>query len=229
MATRGLKKPRGRTVTSCLMKGSSACWQAGGTDKPCRCAKAPQLQVNILSVKAERFCAFLGVPIIQRRQLLGATGWYSNELRQYDESEESFLVMLATQMAAYPSVAVDCLVRQYRQTRIPRITGSTWCGDCQRPAGCHVTFNGTGVSGISTPIPARNANDDRRPASGKPVSAATQTLCRRRTKKTAAIFDLYSTCFRTPGCVANCLPRLIKARWQSGEKRSLKNLRVRPR
>ena len=24
------------------------------------------------------------------------------------------------------------------------------------------------------------------------------------------------TCFRTPGCVANCLPRLIKARWQSG-------------
>ncbi|MGU0161217.1 GAF domain-containing protein [Escherichia coli] len=42
------------------------------------------------SVKEERFRAFLGVPIIQRRQLLGVLVVQQRELRQYDESEESF-------------------------------------------------------------------------------------------------------------------------------------------
>ncbi|STF41182.1 phosphoenolpyruvate-protein phosphotransferase (PTS system, enzyme I) [Escherichia coli] len=42
MATRGLKKPRGRTVTLAFDEGIvGLVWQAGGTDKPCRCAKAP--------------------------------------------------------------------------------------------------------------------------------------------------------------------------------------------
>ena len=40
------------------------------------------------------------MPIIQRRQLLGVLVVQQRELRQYDESEESFLVTLATQMAA---------------------------------------------------------------------------------------------------------------------------------
>ncbi len=44
----------------------------------------------IPSVKEERFRAFLGVPIIQRRQLLGVLVVQQRELRQYDESEESF-------------------------------------------------------------------------------------------------------------------------------------------
>ncbi|SQA99676.1 fused phosphoenolpyruvate-protein phosphotransferase PtsP/GAF domain [Cedecea neteri] len=51
------------------------------------------------AVKEERFRAFLGVPIIQRRQLLGVLVVQQREHRQYDESEESFLVTLATQMA----------------------------------------------------------------------------------------------------------------------------------
>ncbi|MGU0044163.1 hypothetical protein ACVXHA_24910 [Escherichia coli] len=29
------------------------------------------------------------------------------------------------------------------------------------------------------------------------------------------MFNLYSHLLSDPGCVANCLPRLIKARWQS--------------
>ncbi|VFT75396.1 phosphocarrier protein kinase/phosphorylase [Klebsiella aerogenes] len=54
----------------------------------------------IPAVKEDRFRAFLGVPIIQRRQLLGVLVVQQRELRQFDESEESFLVTLATQMAA---------------------------------------------------------------------------------------------------------------------------------
>ncbi|XPE23201.1 GAF domain-containing protein [Shigella sonnei] len=112
------KKPRGRTVRSRLMKGLSA-WLAGWrTDKPCRCAKAPQLQIHPLR-KRRTFPRVLGVPIIQRRQLLGVLVVQQRELRQYDESEESFLVTLATQMAAILSQSqLTALFGQYRQTRI---------------------------------------------------------------------------------------------------------------
>ena len=47
MATRGLKKPRGRTVTLAFDEGIvGLVGQAGRTHKPCRCAKAPQLQIH---------------------------------------------------------------------------------------------------------------------------------------------------------------------------------------
>lgn len=115
----GAEKPRGRTVTLAFDEGIvGPGWQAGGTDKPCRCAKAPQLQIHPLR-KEERFRAFLGVPIIQRRQLLGVLVVQQRELRQYDESEESFTVTLATQMAAILSQSqLTALFGQYRQTRI---------------------------------------------------------------------------------------------------------------
>ncbi len=99
------------------MKGSSA-WLAGWRNrKPCRCAKAPQLQIHPLR-KRKRFRAFLGVPIIQRRQLLGVW-WYSNE-----SCASMTKVKNPSWCACHPdgsdsfSVAVDCLVWEYRQTRI---------------------------------------------------------------------------------------------------------------
>ena len=65
----------------------------------------------IPSVKEERYRSFLGVPIISRRQLLGVLVVQQREHRQFDESEESFLVTLATQMAALLSVAAWPAVR----------------------------------------------------------------------------------------------------------------------
>jgi phosphotransferase system enzyme I (PtsP) len=71
------------------------------------------------SVKEERFRSFLGVPIISRRQLLGVLVVQQREHRQFDESEESFLVTLATQMATILSQSqLNALFGQYRQTRI---------------------------------------------------------------------------------------------------------------
>lgn len=99
MATRGLK-PRGRTVTLAFDEGIVGL--VGRLAEPINLADAqkhPSFKY-IPSVKEERFRAFLGVPIIQRRQLLGVLVVQQRELRQYDESEESFLVTLATQMAA---------------------------------------------------------------------------------------------------------------------------------
>lgn len=89
MATRGLKKPRGRTVALAFDEGIVGL--VGRLAEPINLADAqkhPSFKY-IPSVKEERFRAFLGVPIIQRRQLLGVLVVQQRELRQYDESEES--------------------------------------------------------------------------------------------------------------------------------------------
>lgn len=119
MATRGLKKPRGRTVSLAFDEGIVGL--VGRLAEPINLADAqkhPSFKY-IPSVKEERFRAFLGVPIIQRRQLLGVLVVQQRELRQFDESEESFLVTLATQMAAILSQSqLATLFGRYRQTRI---------------------------------------------------------------------------------------------------------------
>lgn len=76
-------------------------------------------------MKEERYRSFLGVPIISRRQLLGVLVVQQREHRQFDESEESFLVTLATQMAALLSQSqMAQLFGQFRQTRVRAIAAA---------------------------------------------------------------------------------------------------------
>lgn len=56
--------------------------------------------LHVPEVKEEIYSAFLGVPVIYHRQILGVIIVQQKELRRYDESEEAFLVTLATQLAA---------------------------------------------------------------------------------------------------------------------------------
>jgi len=125
MATRGLKKPRGRSVTLAFDEGIVGL--VGRLAEPINLADAqkhPSFKY-IPAVKEEHFRAFLGVPVIQRRQLLGVLVVQQRELRQYDESEESFLVTLATQVAAILSQSqLTALFRQYRHTRIRALPAS---------------------------------------------------------------------------------------------------------
>lgn len=55
---------------------------------------------HVAEVQEEAFHAFLGTPIIYQRQVLGVLIVQQHEPRRYDESEEAFLVTLATQLAA---------------------------------------------------------------------------------------------------------------------------------
>ncbi|MBK0003495.1 phosphoenolpyruvate--protein phosphotransferase [Erwinia sp. S38] len=125
MATRGLKKPRGRTVALAFDEGIVGL--VGRLAEPINLADAqkhPSFKF-IPSVKEERFRSFLGVPIISRRQLQGVLVVQQREHRQFDESEESFLVTLATQMAAILSQSqLNVLFGQYRQTRIKALAAS---------------------------------------------------------------------------------------------------------
>ncbi|EKD73988.1 MAG: hypothetical protein ACD_45C00118G0009 [uncultured bacterium] len=56
--------------------------------------------LRVPEVEEEQYKAFLGAPIIYHRQVLGVLIVQQRESRRYDESEEAFLVTLATQLAA---------------------------------------------------------------------------------------------------------------------------------
>lgn len=193
MATRGLKKPRGR-VTLAFDEGIVGL--VGRLAEPINLADAqkhPSFKY-IPAVKEERFRAFLGVPIIQRRQLLGVLVVQQHELRQYSESEESFLVTLATQIAAilYQS-QITALFGQYRQARIRALPASPgvavapgWM-DVTQPLMEQVSAASTLDTGLererlTTALEAAIAEFRRY---SKRFAAGAQ-------KETAAIFDLYS-------------------------------------
>ncbi|MCN7398060.1 phosphoenolpyruvate--protein phosphotransferase [Escherichia coli] len=194
MATRGLKKPRGRTVTLAFDEGIVGL--VGRLAEPINLADAqkhPSFKY-VPSVKEERFRAFLGVPIIQRRQLLGVLVVQQRELRQYDESEESFLVTLATQMAAILSQSqLTALFGQYRQTRIralpaaPGVAIAEGWQDATLPLMEQVYQASTLDPALErerlTGALEEAANEFRRYS--KRFAAGAQ-------KETAAIFDLYS-------------------------------------
>lgn len=56
--------------------------------------------LHVAEAKEERYRAFLGTPIIYHREVLGVLMVQQQEPRRYDESEEAFLVTLATQLAS---------------------------------------------------------------------------------------------------------------------------------
>ena len=194
MATRGLKKPRGRTITLAFDQGVVGL--VGRLAEPINLADAqkhPSFKF-IPSVKEERFRAFLGVPIIQRRQLLGVLVVQQRELRQFDESEESFLVTLATQVAGILSQSqLAALFGQYRQTRIRALPASPgvavaqgWV-DTTQPL-MEQVYEASTLDTVSererlTAALEEAAGEFRRYS--KRFSAGSQN-------ETAAIFDLYS-------------------------------------
>ena len=194
MATRGLKKPRGRIVALAFDEGLVGL--VGRLAEPINLADAqkhPSFKY-IPAVKEGRFRAFLGVPIIQRRQLLGVLVVQQRELRQFDESEESFLVTLATQIAGILSQSqLNALFGQYRQTRIRALPASSGVAiaegrmDVSLPLMEQVyeasTLDTASERERLTGALEEAANEFRRYS--KRYSAGAQ-------KETAAIFDLYS-------------------------------------
>jgi phosphotransferase system enzyme I (PtsP) len=56
--------------------------------------------LHVAEAEEESFNAFLGTPIMYHRQVLGVLVVQQHDPRRYDESEEAFLVTLATQLAA---------------------------------------------------------------------------------------------------------------------------------
>lgn len=192
MATRGLNKPRGRTITLAFDQGIVGL--VGRLAETINLADAhthPSFKY-IPAVKEERFRSFLGVPIIHRRQLLGVLVVQQREHRQFDESEESFMVTLATQVAGILSQSqLNALFSQYRQTRIralaaaPRVAIAQGWVDSSQPSLDQVYQASSLDSGHERERLTLNESVAEFRRLSKRFTASAQ-------KDSAAVFDLYS-------------------------------------
>ncbi|MGF1681102.1 phosphoenolpyruvate--protein phosphotransferase [Photobacterium minamisatsumaniensis] len=98
MATQGLKKPH-RHVG--LAFGEGLVGLVGERAEPINVADArhhPHFK-HLPGTGEESFCSFFGTPIIHQRQVLGVLVIQQRQQREFDESEESFMVTLAAQLA----------------------------------------------------------------------------------------------------------------------------------
>jgi len=194
MATRGLKKPRGRTITLAFDQGIVGL--VGRLPDPINLADAqshPSFKY-IPAVKEDLFRSFLGVPIIHRRQLLGVLVIQQREHRQFDESEESFLVTLATQLAAILSQAqLNVLYGRFRQTRVRALAASPGVAigigwqDSSQPSLEHVYMAST-LDTVRERERLTRALED----AGAEFRRFSKRFTASAQKESAAIFDLYS-------------------------------------
>lgn len=87
-------------------------------------------------VEEEKFKAFLGVPIIHRRNLLGVLIIQQEEARRFDEDEEAILVTLCAQLAGTLAYAKSTgAFKQLISSQIPNITEITTVGGVPCVAG----------------------------------------------------------------------------------------------
>nr|WP_086940630.1 phosphoenolpyruvate--protein phosphotransferase [Thaumasiovibrio occultus] len=98
IATKGLKKSR-RNVS--LKFGEGLVGYVGQRAEPINVAEATRHKhyKHLRGIGEEPFHSFLGTPIIHRRKVMGVLVVQQREQRLFDESEESFLVTLAAQLA----------------------------------------------------------------------------------------------------------------------------------
>ncbi|MEQ4989100.1 phosphoenolpyruvate--protein phosphotransferase [Proteus sp. fly-1089] len=200
MATKGLKKPRGRAVSLSFDEGVVG--EVGRLSELINLAdirEHPSFKY-LPQVKEDDLRAFLGVPIVYRRQLLGVLVVQQKERRLFNESEESFMVTLATQLGATLSqVQTKGLFGQYRQSRIKALSIST---------GVVMAY---GWQEVSQPILENvfkaSALDIKAELNRLTMALEDATAeCRRFSKRfmanaqkeSAAIFDLYSHLLNDP-------------------------------
>ncbi len=98
MATQGLKK---RQQHVSLKFGEGLVGYVGQRAEPINVTDASQHKhfKHLPGIGEESFQSFLGTPIIHRREVLGVLVVQQRGQRSFDESEESFLVTLAAQLA----------------------------------------------------------------------------------------------------------------------------------
>ncbi|EKT60121.1 phosphoenolpyruvate--protein phosphotransferase [Providencia sneebia] len=200
MATRGLKKPRGIAIRLGFDEGV-----VGAVGRQSEMLNLADIREHpefkyLPQLKEEQLKAFLGVPVVYRRKLLGVLVVQQRDRRFFNETEESFLVTLSMQLAVILSqVQSKGIFGQYRQSRLKAIPVSQgivmaygW-QDSSQP-----TFDSIYEAS------ALNINDEKQHLINAIENAASE--CRRISKRfmansqkeSAAIFDLYNHLLHDP-------------------------------
>ncbi|CDG22882.1 Phosphoenolpyruvate-protein phosphotransferase ptsP [Xenorhabdus poinarii G6] len=200
MATKGLRKPKGRAISLAFNEGVVG--QVGHLSELINLAdirEHPSFKY-IPQVKEENLRAFLGAPMIYRRQLQGILVVQQHERRLFNESEESFMVTLAMQLAVvFAQSQTKGVFGQYRQTRIKALAISNgivmaqgW-QDRSQPLLEQVT------EALTLDCPAERS---RLNGALEKTTAECRRISKRFTassqKESAAIFDLYSHLLHDP-------------------------------
>ncbi len=109
-------------------------------------------------VGEERFRAFLGVPIIHHRQLLGILVVQQEESRRFDETEEAFLVTMAAQLGGIiaHAEAVGQLALLFNQSKTDNLQSLCLRGIASAPG------IGMGTVVVSYPLADLDAVPDRK-------------------------------------------------------------------
>ena len=156
MATRGLNQEAVGKVSLALDEGLVG--YVGERAEPINLEDAPNHPRNRFfeEIGEDPYHAFLGVPIIHHRKLLGVLIVQQQQTRRFDESEEAFLITLSAQLAGViaHAEATGALALQGRGRRSARFEGM------QGAAGVAI---GTAVVTFSEAelhkVPERKAND----------------------------------------------------------------------
>ncbi len=200
MATRGLKKPSGIAIRLGFDEGVVGA--VGRQSEMLNLAdirEHPQFKY-LPQLKEEQLKAFLGVPVVYRRQLLGVLVVQQREKRLFNETEESFLVTLSMQLAVILSQAqAKGVFGQYRQSRLKAIAVSQ---------GISMAYGWQDNSQPSfdsiRQASALDGDEEKQRLVAALENAASE--CRRiskrfmanSSKESAAIFDLYSHLLNDP-------------------------------
>ena len=128
MATRGLNREAEGKVTLDLNEGLVGL--VGSRAEPINLDDAPNHPSYryVKEVGEEPFSAFLGVPIIHHRKVLGVLIVQQQKARRYDESEEAFLITLSAQLAgviAHARATGELSMEESTTSKVPpgRFTG----------------------------------------------------------------------------------------------------------
>lgn len=200
MATRGLKKPSGVAIRLGFDEGV-----VGAVGRQSEMLNLADIREHpefkyLPQLKEGQLKAFLGVPVVYRRQLLGVLVVQQRERRFFSETEESFMVTLSMQLAVILSQAqTKGIFGQYRQSRIKAIPVSQ---------GIVMAYGWQDTSQPSfdsiCEASALNENDEKQRLINAIENAASE--CRRISKRfiansqkeSAAIFDLYNHLLHDP-------------------------------
>jgi phosphotransferase system enzyme I (PtsP) len=230
MATEGLNK---KLINEARLKfGEGLIGLVGEREEPINLDDAPEHPRfrSYPNIGEENFHAFLGVPIIHHRQLLGVLFIQQREPRRFDESEEAFLGTLAAQLAA--AIAHAQAVGLLWEISDREVEGKTFSGLSGAPGVA------IGIAMVVYPLADLDSVPDRKITAideeiaffqsavlvtREEISSLGESLTQNLPKEEQGIFDAYLRILDSPSFLEKVVSEIKTGTWaQAALKKTIK-------
>lgn len=182
------------------------------------------------STGEERFNAFLGVPIIHHRDVLGVLVVQQKDLRRFDESEEAFLVTLSAQLAgviahAEATGSLSAVAEQERTVVDLRFEGVP--GSSGVAIGCATVI--APPADLSA-VPDKKAKDIEQEIASfeealklvrRDIKVVGRSLAQRLRSEEQALFDVYLRMLDDNALAGEVVARIKQGNWAQGALREV--------